>query len=82
MALYIMIENPHMSALDCIKASKQLMNGHKGELFVLDLSFLGWAILTVVPFVVIWVFPYYNTAVTNYYIALRDMPKPVFEAQI
>ena len=82
MALYIMIENPHMSALDCITASKQMMNGHKGELFILDLSFLGWAILSVVPFVILWVFPYYNTAVTNYYIALRDMPKPVFEAQI
>ncbi len=81
MALYIMIENPHMSALDCIMASKQMMTGHKGELFVLDLSFLGWAILTIVPFVVIWVFPYYNTSVTNYYIALRDMPKPAIDTQ-
>lgn len=82
MALFIMIENPHMSVLECITASKNMMKGHKGELFVLDLSFLGWAILTIVPFVIIWVFPYYNTSFTNYYLALRDMPKPEFEAQV
>ena len=81
MAFFIMIENPHMGALDCILASKQMMTGHKGELFVLDLSFLGWAILTIVPFVIIWVVPYYNITVTNYYIALRDLPKPIFDAQ-
>ncbi|MFB0920718.1 MAG: DUF975 family protein [Oscillospiraceae bacterium] len=55
MALYIMIDNPQLSALECIRASKQMMTGRKGELFVLDLSFLGWALLTLFPFVTIWV---------------------------
>lgn len=82
MALYIMIDNPHMSALDCIRASKQMMNGHKGELFVLDLSFLGWYLLAMIPFVTIWVTPYTEITNVNYYLALRDMPKPIFDQQI
>ena len=75
MALYIMLENPEMSALACISASKEMMMGHKGELFVLDLSFLGWALLSLFPFVTIWVTPYSSVTYTNYYLALRDMPK-------
>jgi len=82
MALYIMIDNPQMSALDCIRASKQMMDGRKGELFVLDLSFLGWYLLTLVPFVTIWVTPYTEITNVNYYLALRDMPKPNFDQQI
>lgn len=45
MAIYLLLEHPEMSALDCISESKRLMVGHKWELFVLDLSFIGWAIL-------------------------------------
>jgi len=76
MALYIMLDNPKLGALDCIRASKQMMDGRKGELFVLDLSFLGWALLTLVPFVTIWVTPYTALTYTNYYLALRNMPNP------
>ena len=45
MTPFIMIENPQMTASEAITASKELMNGHKGELFMLDLSFIGWDIL-------------------------------------
>lgn len=81
LALYIMLDNPEMSALDCISESKLLMTGHKGELFVLDWSFLGWMLLTIVPFVSIWVTPYTNVTYINYYIALRDMPYPGSQSQ-
>lgn len=74
-ALYIMLENPEMSALECITASKMMMNGHKSELFVMDLSFLGWYILCAIPFVTIWVTPYTSISYATYYIALRDMPQ-------
>lgn len=82
MALYIMIDNPELSALECIRASKQMMKGRKGELFVLDLSFLGWALLTLFPFVTIWVTPYTSVTYVNYYLALRDMPRSSFDVQI
>lgn len=45
MAIYLLLEHPEMSALDCIRESKRLMVGHKWELFVLDFSFIGWAVL-------------------------------------
>ena len=45
MTPFIMAENPDMSANDAIAASVQLMDGHKSELFTLDLTFLGWNIL-------------------------------------
>ena len=45
MAIYLLLEHPEMSALECISESKRLMVGHKWELFVLDLSFIGWTIL-------------------------------------
>ena len=82
MALYIMLDNPQLSALDCIRASKQMMDGRKGELFVLDLSFLGWYLLTLFPFVTIWVTPYTSVTEVNFYLALRDMPKSNFNQVI
>lgn len=47
MAPFILAENPEMSAMDAIRSSKELMKGHKGELFRLDLSFIGWGLLCV-----------------------------------
>lgn len=69
-AYFILIDNPNMRAIDCIRMSKQMMKGHKWELFVLDLSFIGWAILCVIPFVTIWVTPYMEVTNANYYLAL------------
>ncbi len=70
MATYLLIDHPEMSPLDCIRASKEMMHGHKGELFVLDLSFIGWAILCIIPFVAVWVSPYMEVTYCNYYHAL------------
>ena len=70
MATYLLIDHPEMSPLDCIRASKEMMRGHKGELFVLDLSFIGWAILCIIPFVAVWVSPYMEVTYCNYYQAL------------
>ncbi len=73
LALYILLDNPEMGALDCISMSKAMMRGRKGELFVLDLSFLGWAFLCVIPFVSLWVSPYMNVTMANYYNALLEL---------
>lgn len=75
MAIYILIDNPELGALECIRRSKAMMMEHKGELFVLDLSFIGWQLLTAIPFVTIWVTPYATITYVNYYLALRDMPQ-------
>lgn len=45
MTPFILAENPDMTASEAIRESGYLMAGHKWELFCLDLSFIGWAIL-------------------------------------
>ena len=50
MALNILLDNPDISVWDAIKKSKELTDGRKWELFVLDCSFLGWAFLCTFTF--------------------------------
>ena len=49
MGLFYLLDHPEMRAIDCLRASKKMMSGHKWECFKLDLSFLGWYILLFVP---------------------------------
>lgn len=72
MAPYLMQENPGMTASEAIKASGQMMQGHKGELFMLDLSFLGWAFLAAITFGIgrIFLNPYTNAAHAAFYRSL------------
>ena len=46
---YIRVDNPELSASQCINESKRLMRGNKGKLFCLNLSFFGWAFLAAIP---------------------------------
>lgn len=83
MALYLLLDHPEMSVMQCIRQSKQMMKGHKGELFVMDLSFLGWAILETIPVigyaVQVWTTPYISMSYVLYYEALRGA-EPVNDA--
>lgn len=45
-AFFIMKDHPDMDPMDALNESKKLMDGKKWDLFCLDLSFLGWAILS------------------------------------
>ena len=45
LALYLLLERPELSPMQCILESSRLMKGHKTELFLLDLSFIGWFLL-------------------------------------
>lgn len=45
MTPFILAENPHLSASEAIRLSEDLMDGHKMDLFILGLTFLGWDIL-------------------------------------
>ncbi|MBR5136583.1 MAG: DUF975 family protein [Clostridia bacterium] len=79
MAMYVLAENKGMSARKCIEESKKMTKGHKMELFVLALSFIGWGLLVVVTFGIaaIWVAPYMQATFTNAYYSL----KPVIEVE-
>lgn len=69
LATYFLLDNPDMGALASITASKQAMRGHKGELFVMDLSFLGWWILSAFTLGILslWVSPYCWASEANFY---------------
>ena len=70
-AIYILLDHPEKSVLECIRESKELMRGRKGELFKLDLSLLGWAILgAFIPFVTVWTAPYIRTIHALYHMEL------------
>ena len=45
MTPFILAENPNLTASRAIELSEQLMDGHKADLFILELSFIGWSIL-------------------------------------
>ncbi len=61
-ALYILIDDPSKSPLQCLRESSALMDGHKKELFTLDLSFIGWYLLGMIPYLgyaaQVWSVPY------------------------
>ena len=48
-ALYNLCENPEISIMEALDMSKRQTLGYKGQLFMLDLSYLGWALLAGVP---------------------------------
>lgn len=70
LALYLLLDHPEMGVMECIRESKRLMRGHKAELFILDLSFIGWALLSVIPFVSIYTIPYTEATYALYYCQL------------
>lgn len=63
-------------ALDSITASRQLMDGHKRRLFWLDITFLGWYILSAVTFGIayLWVAPYVSATRAAFY---EDLQKNI-----
>lgn len=73
MTPYIIVEEPEISAREAISRSKSMMHGHKMELFVLGLSFIGWNLLAccTLGILYIWLVPYMEATVMNFYLSLR-----------
>ena len=69
MTPYILDENPELSASEAIHRSRLMMQGHKFDLFWLQLSFIGWFLLCIVTagIALLWVTPYYYTAQAAFY---------------
>lgn len=74
MVPFIIADNPGMSALDAITKSRDMMRGHKWNAFVLDLSFLGWLILSGLTAGILGIFyvnPYIFETNAELYLALK-----------
>lgn len=68
-AAYIMADNPEIDWKQALDLSKKMTNGHKGELFALDLSFIPWYLLMGVTMGIagIYVTPYIMTTQALFY---------------
>ena len=70
-AMYILIDDPTKSPVQCLRESAAMMKGHKAELFRLDLSLIGWLLLGLIPYIgylaQIWTVPYIGMVRVLYY---------------
>ena len=71
---YVLADAPKIGAIEAMKKSKLLTKGHRWELFILDLSFIGWFLLCFITcgIVYIWLAPYYCMTYYNAYKHLID----------
>ena len=73
MTPFLLAEHPELTASRAIELSEQLMDGHKAELFFLELSFIGWDLLAVLTMNLGHLFlnPYKNAAHAAFYRQLQ-----------
>ena len=76
---YILTDHPEMGWKEAIEESKRMMQGHKMDLFVLHLSFLGWILLSCLTLgiLLIYVVPYMQQTEANFYLMLKEEPVKV-----
>ena len=76
MAFYIKADHPEYTAKQCIDESRKMMNGHKMELFLLQLSFIGWMFVGALCLGIgtLWVNAYMQTATACFYEELKNQP--------
>ena len=73
---YILADCPNVTAQESLKLSMRMTQGHKGKLFVMHLSFIPWALLSIVTLgilAIVFVGPYAQTTMAGYYVELRDL---------
>ena len=70
---YILADNPEIGAKRALKLSNQMTRGHKFEIFILDLSFIGWYLLGLMACCigVVAVTPYVNATMAELYDTLK-----------
>ena len=69
LAYYIGYDKPELSSKECVKRSAKLMKGNRGNYFLLQLSFIGWGILSILSIFVgmLWLIPYIAIAEVCFY---------------
>lgn len=77
---YIVSENPEIETSEALALSSQLTEGHKWDMFVLDLSFLGWQILGALLFGIgtVFVYPYIEATYAQLYMALTHQDETIY----
>ena len=72
-----------MKVRDCLRESKRLMKGHKWELFVLDLSFIGWALLIgLASSITLWSIPIIAVAIRIWYLPFLYITRALYYKEL
>lgn len=74
MVPYLLHDYPELSVREAMKLSREMTRGHKWELFILDLTFIGWILLAILTLGigVLFVEPYQQTARAAFYEDLKS----------
>lgn len=76
MALYLFIDHPEKSYRDILNESKRLMTGNLWRFIGLSFSFIGWLLLCIFLIPALWIEPYMNVTLANFYRSLiGDLPQ-------
>ena len=76
---YILSEDPTISYKDALEQSKNMMNGYKMDTFVLELSFIGWALLSALTCGILAIFyvnPYMHATFAELFLFIRNQRFP------
>jgi uncharacterized membrane protein len=75
---FIQAENPEVPSRAIFKLSENMVRGHRFRMFLFDLSFIGWNVLSVLTFGIVgyvWLNPYRAAARAELYATLRALAK-------
>ena len=79
---FVLIDNPDMGIFKILRTSREMMEGHKIEFFVFDLSYILWNMLTAIIGVAsVFVLPYMNVGRALYYEHLCGYQRFTFRPQ-
>lgn len=73
MVFYVLDDHPEMSATEAIAESQRIMDGNKWRLFCLEISFIGWYLLSALALGIplLWVIPWQETAKAEFYESIK-----------
>lgn len=74
MTPYILKDYPELSANQAINLSIKMMKGHKFDYFYLQLSFIGWGLLSILTLGIgyIWLMPYMYASMAAFYEDIKN----------
>lgn len=74
---YMLAEDDSLSGMEAIRRAWDRSNGYKGNIFLFELSFIGWMLLNALTFGILGLFyvnPYFEVSLAGYYTALTCRP--------
>lgn len=71
---FVKLDNPELKVMEVLNKSKELMNGHKLDFFILIISFLPWYIIGFFTFglLYLWLIPYMQITFVNFYDEIKE----------